>query len=235
MSDAGTVVDWARAEQVAIKIAARRPAPDDHVEGWAPPIEQIEDQIEVGHRPALGGGHCRGAADRPAGVDPGQHRLVPRAARPRAGQARRPPSEDGCRGERDGLVLPPDGRGAAGHDARVDGRPGARPVRPAGATRRRRRRRRRRGVPRRPEPRRPGAALRLRARRSSAPGCWSTSSPTAPSSPACRGCAATSPAWSTRCSAASIPDRTPCWRRCATPGGDPTTPASRSARAASPG
>jgi coenzyme F420 biosynthesis associated uncharacterized protein len=40
------VVDWARAEQVAIKVAGRAAAPDAHVVGWDPPIGRIEQQIE---------------------------------------------------------------------------------------------------------------------------------------------------------------------------------------------
>ena len=50
------VVDWARAEQVAIKVAGRSRAPDVHVEGWDPPIGLIEQQIEdvTGLRSAAG-------------------------------------------------------------------------------------------------------------------------------------------------------------------------------------
>lgn len=50
------VVDWARAEQVAIRVAGRSPAPDAHVDGWEPPIELIEEQIEAvtGLRSAAG-------------------------------------------------------------------------------------------------------------------------------------------------------------------------------------
>jgi coenzyme F420 biosynthesis associated uncharacterized protein len=49
-------VDWARAEQVAIKVSGRSPAPDAHVEGWDPPIGPIEQQIEdvTGLRSAAG-------------------------------------------------------------------------------------------------------------------------------------------------------------------------------------
>src|SRR5215207_7233771 len=49
MSDtnAAPTVDWARAEQVAIKVACRVPAPDAHLEGWDPPIGLIEQQIEA--------------------------------------------------------------------------------------------------------------------------------------------------------------------------------------------
>src|SRR5688500_16880698 len=39
-------VDWARAEQVAITLSERSPAPDVYVEGWDPPIGLIERQIE---------------------------------------------------------------------------------------------------------------------------------------------------------------------------------------------
>ena len=56
MSAIAPVVDWARAEQVAIKMAGRSPAPDAHVEGWHPPIGLIEQQIEnvTGLRSAAG-------------------------------------------------------------------------------------------------------------------------------------------------------------------------------------
>ena len=56
MSAAIPVVDWARAEQVAIKVAGRSRAPDAHVEGWDPPIGLIEQQIEdvTGLRSAAG-------------------------------------------------------------------------------------------------------------------------------------------------------------------------------------
>src|SRR4051794_2295889 len=56
MSDAAPVVDWARAEQVAVKVAGRTPAPDAHIDGWDPPIEQIEQQIAdiTGLRSAAG-------------------------------------------------------------------------------------------------------------------------------------------------------------------------------------
>jgi coenzyme F420 biosynthesis associated uncharacterized protein len=49
-------VDWARAEQVAIKVAGRSRAPDADVEGWEPPIGLIEQQIEdvTGLRSAAG-------------------------------------------------------------------------------------------------------------------------------------------------------------------------------------
>jgi coenzyme F420 biosynthesis associated uncharacterized protein len=50
------LVDWARAEQVAIKVSGRSPSPDAHVEGWDPPIGLIEQQIEdvTGLRSASG-------------------------------------------------------------------------------------------------------------------------------------------------------------------------------------
>jgi coenzyme F420 biosynthesis associated uncharacterized protein len=50
------VVDWGRAEQVAIKVSGLAPAPDVHVEGWDPPIGLIEQQIEdvTGLRSAAG-------------------------------------------------------------------------------------------------------------------------------------------------------------------------------------
>ena len=69
MSEAAPVVDWARAEQVAIRIAGRTPAPDAHVEGWAPPIELIEQQIEAvtGLRSAAGTATAE-LIDRPAWV-----------------------------------------------------------------------------------------------------------------------------------------------------------------------
>ena len=56
MSAAAPVVDWARAERVAIKVADRSRAPDAHVEGWDPPIGLIEQQIEdvTGLRSAAG-------------------------------------------------------------------------------------------------------------------------------------------------------------------------------------
>src|ERR687898_3106470 len=56
MSAVAHVVDWARAEQVAIKVAGRSRAPDAHVEGWDPPIGLIEQQIEdvTGLRSAAG-------------------------------------------------------------------------------------------------------------------------------------------------------------------------------------
>ena len=56
MSAVAPVVDWAHAEQVAIKVAGRSPAPDAHVEGWEPPIGLIEQQIEdvTGLRSAAG-------------------------------------------------------------------------------------------------------------------------------------------------------------------------------------
>jgi coenzyme F420 biosynthesis associated uncharacterized protein len=56
MSAVAPVVDWARAEQVAIKVAGRSRAPDAHVEGWDPPIGLIEQQIEdvTGLRSAAG-------------------------------------------------------------------------------------------------------------------------------------------------------------------------------------
>src|SRR3954447_25900713 len=49
-------VDWARAEQVAIKVSGRSPGPDAHVEGWDPPIGLIQQQIEdvTGLRSAAG-------------------------------------------------------------------------------------------------------------------------------------------------------------------------------------
>ena len=49
-------VDWARAEQVAITLSERSPAPDVYVEGWDPPIGLIERQIEdvTGLRSAAG-------------------------------------------------------------------------------------------------------------------------------------------------------------------------------------
>ena len=56
MSVVAPVVDWARAEQVAIKVAGRSRAPDADVEGWDPPIGLIEQQIEdvTGLRSAAG-------------------------------------------------------------------------------------------------------------------------------------------------------------------------------------
>jgi len=53
---AAPVVDWARVEQVAIKVAGRSRAPDAHVEGWDPPIGLIERHIEdvTGLRSAAG-------------------------------------------------------------------------------------------------------------------------------------------------------------------------------------
>src|SRR3954454_24233467 len=53
---AGVVVDWGRAEQVAITVSGLSPAPDVHVEGWDPPIGLIEQQIEdvTGVRSAAG-------------------------------------------------------------------------------------------------------------------------------------------------------------------------------------
>jgi coenzyme F420 biosynthesis associated uncharacterized protein len=50
------VVDWGRAERVAIAVSGRSPAPDVHVEGWDPPIGLIEQQIEdvTGLRSAAG-------------------------------------------------------------------------------------------------------------------------------------------------------------------------------------
>jgi len=56
MSAVAPVVDWARAEQVAIKVAGRSRAPDAHVEGWDPPIGLIEQRIEevTGLRSAAG-------------------------------------------------------------------------------------------------------------------------------------------------------------------------------------
>src|SRR5215207_980034 len=56
MSAIASVVDWDRAEQVAIKMAWRAPALDAHVEGWDPPIGLIEQQIEnvTGLRSAAG-------------------------------------------------------------------------------------------------------------------------------------------------------------------------------------
>src|SRR5215213_6888958 len=49
-------VDWARAEQVAIKVSGRSRAPDAYVEGWDPPIRPIEQRIEdvTGLRSAAG-------------------------------------------------------------------------------------------------------------------------------------------------------------------------------------
>jgi hypothetical protein len=38
---AAPVVDWARAEQVAIKVSGRSPAPDPQIEGWDPPIANL--------------------------------------------------------------------------------------------------------------------------------------------------------------------------------------------------
>src|SRR3954452_8970868 len=40
------MIDWGRAEQTAVRIAARSPAPSADLGGWDPPIEQIEQQIE---------------------------------------------------------------------------------------------------------------------------------------------------------------------------------------------
>ena len=56
MSAVAPAVDWARAEQVAIKMAGRSPAADAHVERWDPPIGLIEQQIEdvTGLRAAAG-------------------------------------------------------------------------------------------------------------------------------------------------------------------------------------
>ena len=56
MSAAVPVVDWALAEQVAIKLAGRSRAPAVDVEGWDPPIGLIEQQIEdvTGLRSAAG-------------------------------------------------------------------------------------------------------------------------------------------------------------------------------------
>src|SRR5215211_4873468 len=56
MSAVAPVVDWARVEQVAIKVAGRSRAPDAHVEGWDPPIGLIERHIEdvTGLRSAAG-------------------------------------------------------------------------------------------------------------------------------------------------------------------------------------
>ena len=56
MSAVAPAVDWARAEQVAIKLAGRSRAPAVDVEGWDPPIGLIEQQIEdvTGLRSAAG-------------------------------------------------------------------------------------------------------------------------------------------------------------------------------------
>src|SRR5262245_16517749 len=56
MSDPAGLVDWARAEQVAIKVAARQPAPPYELDGGNPPIERIEEQIAdvTGLRSAAG-------------------------------------------------------------------------------------------------------------------------------------------------------------------------------------
>ena len=41
-----SMIDWGRAEQTAVRIAERSPAPSAELDGWNPPIEQIEQQIE---------------------------------------------------------------------------------------------------------------------------------------------------------------------------------------------
>jgi len=41
-----SMIDWWRAEQTAVRIAERSPAPSPELDGWNPPIEQIEQQIE---------------------------------------------------------------------------------------------------------------------------------------------------------------------------------------------
>ena len=40
------MIDWGRAEQTAVRIADRAPAPSAELDDWNPPIEQIEQQIE---------------------------------------------------------------------------------------------------------------------------------------------------------------------------------------------
>jgi putative hydrolase len=71
MSDttAAPVVDWVRAEQVAIKVAGRSGAPAVHVEGWDPRIGLIEQQIEdvTGLRSAAGTGSVE-LIDRPTWI-----------------------------------------------------------------------------------------------------------------------------------------------------------------------
>ena len=47
MSSPRAPIDWGRAEKVANQIAARRPAPEGALPSWHPPIEQIEQQIEL--------------------------------------------------------------------------------------------------------------------------------------------------------------------------------------------
>ncbi len=66
---AGVVVDWGRAEQVAITVSGLSSAPDVHVEGWDPPIGLIEQQIEdvTGLRSAAGAASAD-LIDRPSWV-----------------------------------------------------------------------------------------------------------------------------------------------------------------------
>jgi coenzyme F420 biosynthesis associated uncharacterized protein len=63
------MVDWGRAEQVAVGIASRSPAPSAALAGWDPPVERIEQQIEdvTGLRSAAGTASAE-LIDRPAWI-----------------------------------------------------------------------------------------------------------------------------------------------------------------------
>src|SRR6187397_324705 len=51
-----SMIDWDRAEQVAVRVAERQPAPSAAAPEWDPPTERIEQQIEdvTGLRSAAG-------------------------------------------------------------------------------------------------------------------------------------------------------------------------------------
>ena len=199
-----SMIDWARAEQVAVRVAERQPAPSTPPSTeWDPPIERIEQQIEdvTGLRSAAG--TAVGRADRPAHVGPGQHRLVPPAARPGAleagGRRDRPRGSPARRRSPPGRgrwPAPSSARCSDGWAARVLGQYDLLVRGDAGGRRRRRCR-----LPRRPEPGDAGAALRLRPDRVPHLGAGPRAHPPRPVHRRAVDARATSPGSSTSCSA----------------------------------
>ena len=200
------LVDWELAERIATRLARRNdPFADSyHYASLQPDFAELTAAGRGArrrlHRAAIAGRPRSGASHRPRRMGARQHRVVPAPAPPGHRPTRRAAPRARCAAAR------VEGRRCRGGlAARLDVHARARPVRPP----------RRRGQPsrarhrvlRRAERPRSREAVRVPAPRVPAVARAPRDRRTARSSPACRGCAATSCRWSSRPSARSIPTR----------------------------
>ena len=83
VATAESPIDWRRAEQIATHIAGRHGGADPSASSSTSPNHPApRGPDRRDHRTALAGRAGDGRGDRPAGVDPRQHHLVPSTARP---------------------------------------------------------------------------------------------------------------------------------------------------------